>query len=220
MQRISRSNTLFDGREFEHILIDLDDTLYRSEHIPVTVKENIQNYMINKLGIPANKVGQMTQELYCTYGTTMAGLVATGVHIDYDDWHAHVHGALDYTMLLESQPATKQVLTNMTLQRHILTNAGELVDRATLVEQQGRLHAADKPVATCSLEKRMPTMYASCMQWIPNLSILQACSEAFLAIQAVHWLNTHKRPQQNLEADYTLVVVLTACLPLLSCAFL
>ena len=34
-------------------------------------------------------------------GTTLAGLVAHGFHIDYDDWHAYVHGSLAYENYLK-----------------------------------------------------------------------------------------------------------------------
>ncbi|WIA14438.1 hypothetical protein OEZ85_002964 [Tetradesmus obliquus] len=110
-------------REFEHILIDLDDTLYRNEEIPQTVRQNIQDYMVAKLGIPQDQVQQLTQELYLAQGTTMAGLIALGYSIDFDDWHAHVHGSLDYQKLLHNQPATRQALQEMCVQQHILTNA-------------------------------------------------------------------------------------------------
>ena len=35
------------------------------------------------------------------YGTTLAGLVAHGHKIDYDDWHASVHGSLPYEQYLK-----------------------------------------------------------------------------------------------------------------------
>lgn len=87
---------------------------------------NIQtpaDYMVAKLGIPQDQVQQLTQELYLAHGTTMAGLTARGYSIDFDDWHVHVHGSLDYQRLLHSQPATRQALQEMCVQQHILTNA-------------------------------------------------------------------------------------------------
>jgi putative hydrolase of the HAD superfamily len=79
--------------------------------------------MVQKLNIPQDQVQQLTQELYLAHGTTMAGLTARGYSIDFDDWHANVHGSLDYKRLLHSQPATRQALQEMCVQQHILTNA-------------------------------------------------------------------------------------------------
>lgn len=119
----SASTSLLWDREFETILIDLDDTLYHNPEIPVLVRANIEGYMVKKLGIPADQVKQLTQQLYYTHGTTMAGLAAQGYAIDFDDFHADVHGTLDYQNLLGPQPGTRQTLADLNLQKHILTNA-------------------------------------------------------------------------------------------------
>jgi FMN phosphatase YigB (HAD superfamily) len=79
--------------------------------------------MAREMGIPQEHVQYLTQQLYLAHGTTMAGLAAQGYNIDFDDWHAHVHGRLDYKRLLHSQPATRQALQETCVQPHILTNA-------------------------------------------------------------------------------------------------
>lgn len=79
--------------------------------------------MANMMGMPLEVAQQLVQELYCKYGTTMAGLAATGHSLDFDHWHEHVHGTLDYDRLLHKQPAHHKVLEYLNVQRHIFTNA-------------------------------------------------------------------------------------------------
>lgn len=79
--------------------------------------------MVKHLGIPEGEVEQMTQQLYYTYGTTMAGLAAKGYQLDFDHYHSLVHGTLDYQNLLAAQPATRSTLADLNLQKHLLTNA-------------------------------------------------------------------------------------------------
>jgi pyrimidine 5'-nucleotidase len=80
-------------------------------------------YMHKHLGIPQSEVDVLTQELYFKYGTTMAGLAAKGYQLDFDHYHAQVHGSLDYQNLLSAQPETRQTLADLAVQKHILTNA-------------------------------------------------------------------------------------------------
>ncbi|EFJ45366.1 hypothetical protein VOLCADRAFT_82194 [Volvox carteri f. nagariensis] len=109
------------------LLVDLDDTLYRVHQIPAIVKQRIQEYMVKKLGIPQDEVAAKTTELYLAYGTTLAGLVATGYRIDYDDWHEFVHqGALDYDTLLQPDPSLRDILCSIDLPKYILTNANRV----------------------------------------------------------------------------------------------
>jgi hypothetical protein len=54
---------------------DLDDTLYpMSAGIAGHVKKNIEDYMVEKLGIDESKIEALGNLLYKNYGTTMAGL--------------------------------------------------------------------------------------------------------------------------------------------------
>ena len=50
-------------------------------------------------------------------------LQAHNYQIDYDHWHAFVHGTLDYDGLLKRDPRLRQCLLSMQLPRHIFTNA-------------------------------------------------------------------------------------------------
>lgn len=48
-------------------------------------------YIEEHLGVDGSKVKELTTQLYYQHGTTLAGLVAEGHVIDYDDWHKKVH---------------------------------------------------------------------------------------------------------------------------------
>lgn len=67
--------------------------------------------MVQRLGVPQEKVAALTTELYLKYGTTMAGLVATGFKLDYDHWHSEVHHkAIDYNHLLHPDILLREIL--------------------------------------------------------------------------------------------------------------
>ncbi|KAK9842125.1 hypothetical protein WJX84_012225 [Apatococcus fuscideae] len=110
-------------RPYKTVLIDLDDCCYRVPELPELVRENIQKYMEVKLKIPAEQIPELCAEMYSNYGTTMAGLVAKGYEMDYDDWHADVHGTLPYAKLLPRDPALRKMLQSIPLPKYIFTNA-------------------------------------------------------------------------------------------------
>ncbi|GJM91757.1 hypothetical protein PR202_ga08166 [Eleusine coracana subsp. coracana] len=86
------STTLYANK-----ISDLDDTLYPvTSGIGVDVMKNIQDYMVQKLGVEESISLELCILLYKQYGTTMAGLRAIGYQFDYDDYHSFVHGRLAY----------------------------------------------------------------------------------------------------------------------------
>lgn len=115
--------TILPRPEVTYILADLDDTLYENLTMQHQVAENIRHYMVEKLDIPADEVAEKCADLYLNYGTTLAGLVANGYKIDYDDWHASVHGSLDYEQYLKPDPALRAMLDSIPLPKAIFTNA-------------------------------------------------------------------------------------------------
>jgi putative hydrolase of the HAD superfamily/pyrimidine and pyridine-specific 5'-nucleotidase len=77
--------------------------------------------------------------LYLEHGTTMAGLVAAGHTLDFEHYHARVHGSLDYAALLHAN-GVRDVLMGMTgVRKHIFTNA----DAAHTAECLARLEIED-----------------------------------------------------------------------------
>lgn len=56
-------------------------------------------------------------------GMTAVSMQVQGYAVQYDDWHAHVHGALPYSRLLQHDPQLRQVLESLPQVKHIFTNA-------------------------------------------------------------------------------------------------
>ncbi|GMY10907.1 HAD-like domain containing protein [Fagus crenata] len=109
--------------KYECLLFDLDDTLYPlSSGLSVQVTKNIQEYMLQKLGIEEKKVPELCVSLYKKYGTTMAGLRAVGYNFDYDDFHSFVHGRLPYN-LLKPDPVLRGLLLSLPIRKVIFSNA-------------------------------------------------------------------------------------------------
>ncbi|XP_057449206.1 uncharacterized protein C24B11.05-like [Lotus japonicus] len=110
--------------KYDCLLFDLDDTLYPlSSGISAQIAKNIQEYMLQKLGVEPAKVSELNFSLYKTYGTTMAGLRAIGYDIDYDDFHSSVHGRLPYKSLLKPDHVLRGILLSLPVRKIIFTNA-------------------------------------------------------------------------------------------------
>ncbi|TXG74112.1 hypothetical protein EZV62_002691 [Acer yangbiense] len=116
-------NKQVSNQKYNCLLFDLDETLYPlSCGLSVEVTKNIQEYMIEKLGIEESKVPELCFSLYKYYGTTMAGLRAIGYNFDYDDFHSFVHGRLPYNFL-KPDPLLRNLLLSLPIRRVIFTNA-------------------------------------------------------------------------------------------------
>lgn len=111
--------------KYECLLFDLDDTLYPlSSGLSKEVLKNIQEYMVEKLGIEKSKIDELSNLLYKNYGTTMAGLRAIGYDFDYDEYHSFVHGRLPYDNL-KPDPVLRSLLLSLPIRKVIFTNADE-----------------------------------------------------------------------------------------------
>uniref|UniRef100_A0A7S2QUN3 Pyrimidine 5-nucleotidase n=1 Tax=Chlamydomonas chlamydogama TaxID=225041 RepID=A0A7S2QUN3_9CHLO len=111
-------------RRIKCLIFDLDDTLYRIADIPRSVQAGITGYMAKYLGFPQETVVEQGTQLYQQYGTTLAGLVATGYKIDFDHWHQHVHKqAVAYHELIKPDPALRELLCSMDVPKYVFTNA-------------------------------------------------------------------------------------------------
>ncbi|KAL0375221.1 UNVERIFIED_CONTAM: hypothetical protein Sradi_3437800 [Sesamum radiatum] len=121
--------------KYDCLLFDLDDTLYPlSSGLAAAVLKNIQDYMIEKLGIEESKIPDLCNLLYKNYGTTMAGLRAIGYDFDYDEYHSFVHGRLPYENL-KPDPVLKSLLSSLPIRKVIFTNA----DKVHAIEALSRL---------------------------------------------------------------------------------
>ncbi|KNA20418.1 hypothetical protein SOVF_052570 [Spinacia oleracea] len=111
--------------KYDCLLFDLDDTLYPlSSGLSKGVLKNIQDYMVEKLGIDRSKIDDLSNLLYKNYGTTMAGLRAIGYDFDYDEYHSFVHGKLPYENL-KPDPVLRNLLLSTPIRKVIFTNADE-----------------------------------------------------------------------------------------------
>ncbi|XP_064937992.1 uncharacterized protein LOC135622457 isoform X3 [Musa acuminata AAA Group] len=103
--------------KYDCLLFDLDDTLYPlSSGIAIQCRNNIGDYLVEKLGIEENKVSALCNLLYKNYGTTMAGLKAIGYDFDYDDYHSFVHGRLPHENL-KPDPVLRQLLLSLPIRK-------------------------------------------------------------------------------------------------------
>ncbi|KAF3449175.1 hypothetical protein FNV43_RR09903 [Rhamnella rubrinervis] len=136
----------FEGRyrqaqtpKYECLLFDLDDTLYPlSSGIAIECRKNIEDYMVEKLGIDKSKIDDLCNLLYKNYGTTMAGLRAIGYDFDYDDYHSFVHGRLPYENI-KLDPVLRNILLSLPYRKIIFTNA----DKVHAVKSLSRLGLED-----------------------------------------------------------------------------
>jgi len=125
-----------NGAKFDCLLFDMDDTLYPlSLGINLACRQNIIDYMLNKLQIQESLVPKMFLDLYKEYGTTMAGLKLLGYDFDCDEFHACVHGALPYEKL-KPDPVLRNLLLSLPQRKLIFTNSDE-AHAATVLEKMG-----------------------------------------------------------------------------------
>ncbi|EXC14782.1 hypothetical protein L484_009436 [Morus notabilis] len=125
--------------KYDCLLFDLDDTLYPlCSGLATSCRNNIEDYMVEKLGLEKSKIAQLGNLLYKNYGTTMAGLRAIGYDFDYDEYHSFVHGRLPYDNL-KPDPVLRHLLLSLPYRRIIFTNA----DRVHAAESLRRLGLED-----------------------------------------------------------------------------
>ncbi|KAG8062211.1 hypothetical protein GUJ93_ZPchr0003g17538 [Zizania palustris] len=107
---------------FDCVLLDLDDTLYPgSAGIGLATKRNIDEFLMARCGVTAERASALRVELFRSYGSSLAGLIALGYDVHPDEYHSYVHGRLPYDRiaadpnlagLLRSIPQRKVLFTN------------------------------------------------------------------------------------------------------------
>ncbi|KAJ3682718.1 hypothetical protein LUZ60_012945 [Juncus effusus] len=118
--------------KYDCLLFDLDDTLYPlSSGIATECRKNIGDYMVEKLGIPEEKIDTLCNLLYKNYGTTMAGLRAIGYNFDHDEYHGFVHGRLTYEKI-KPDSVLRQLLLSIPIRKVIFTNGDKIHCEKTL----------------------------------------------------------------------------------------
>lgn len=92
------------------LFIDLDDTLYPADSgVWQDIRNRIDLYMRDVLGIPAAEVNALRQDLFARYGTTLRGLEAS-MQVDTADYLRFVHD-VPLSRYLTPNPELRQILS-------------------------------------------------------------------------------------------------------------
>jgi putative hydrolase of the HAD superfamily len=107
---------------FTTIFFDLDDTLYPSSTgLWKGIKDRMNLYMRERLGIPEENVSQLCEQYFKMYGTTLQGLQKRH-NVDMEDFLAFVHD-LPLKDYLTPNPNLREVIASLQTRNLIFTNA-------------------------------------------------------------------------------------------------
>ena len=105
------------------VLFDLDETLYpRSSKLMSLIGQRIDEYVIDKIGIPAAKADEIRRHWRTHYGTALRGLIEEGYPVDVEDYLCYVHN-IPLDGFIAPQPELRAMLLSIPLRRAILTNS-------------------------------------------------------------------------------------------------
>lgn len=120
---------------FDCLLLDLDDTLYPGNTgIGPALRRNIDEFLVARFGLAADKAAALRAELFRSHGSTLAGLIALGHDVHPDEYHSYVHGRLNYEMIT-ADPQLAAALQSMPQRKILFTNS----DRAHMKRALERL---------------------------------------------------------------------------------
>jgi putative hydrolase of the HAD superfamily len=107
---------------FTTLFFDLDDTLYPSSTgLWPAIKDRMNLYMIERLGIPKDEVPFLREQYFKMYGTTLRGLEERH-GVDRADFMAFVHD-LPLPSYLTPNPIVREVIASLPTRNLIFTNA-------------------------------------------------------------------------------------------------
>lgn len=107
---------------FSTLFFDLDDTLYpASTGLWPAIKDRMNLYMIERLGIPERDVPFIREQYFKMYGTTLRGLEERH-GIDRQEFLAFVHD-LPLHKYLTPDPVVRKVIASLPTRNVIFTNA-------------------------------------------------------------------------------------------------
>jgi putative hydrolase of the HAD superfamily len=107
---------------FSTLFFDLDDTLYpASTGLWPAIKERMNLYMVERLGIPERDVPYIREQYFKMYGTTLRGLEERH-GVDRQDFLAFVHD-LPLKEYLTPDPVVRKVISSLPTRNVIFTNA-------------------------------------------------------------------------------------------------
>jgi putative hydrolase of the HAD superfamily len=107
---------------FTTLFFDLDDTLYPSTTgLWPAIKDRMNLYMTERLGIPESDVPFLREQYFKMYGTTLRGLEERH-GVDKADFLAFVHD-LPLQSYLKPNPVVREVIASLPTRNLIFTNA-------------------------------------------------------------------------------------------------
>ncbi|MCI0520113.1 MAG: pyrimidine 5'-nucleotidase [Chloroflexi bacterium] len=108
--------------KYSTLFFDLDDTLYPSTTgLWEAIRERMNRYMVEAMGLPAEDVPAIRRFYYETYGSTLRGLQKHYL-VDADEYLAYVHD-LPIEQFVPPDPALRALLLSLPQRRFIFTNA-------------------------------------------------------------------------------------------------
>ncbi len=107
---------------FTTLFFDLDDTLYPADAgLWKAIKERMNIYMCDRMGIPEDQVPGLREQYFKMYGTTLRGLQARH-NVDVQDFLAYVHD-LPLKEYLTPNPLQREIIASLPSRKLIFTNA-------------------------------------------------------------------------------------------------
>ena len=146
---------------FTTLFFDLDDTLYpASTGLWHAIKERMNLYMRERMGIPADEVPVLREQYFKMYGTTLRGLQARH-NVDAQDYLAYVHD-LPLQDYLTPNPVVRDVIASLPSRKLIFTNADVPHARRVLaaLELEGLFDAIVDVNTVAPYCKPMPESFA------------------------------------------------------------
>jgi pyrimidine 5'-nucleotidase len=107
---------------FTTLFFDLDDTLYPSSTgLWPAIKNRMNLFMLEQLGIPENDIPILREQYFKMYGTTLRGLEERH-NVNKEDFLAFVHD-LPLKDYLTPNPIVREVIASLPTRNLIFTNA-------------------------------------------------------------------------------------------------
>jgi putative hydrolase of the HAD superfamily len=104
------------------LFFDLDDTLYsHTNGLWEAIRQRMTVYLRDQLGFPPDKIQEIRQSYYETYGTTLRGL-QNHHQVDENDFLAYVHD-LPLEQYISPDPQLHRMLEGLEQSKWIFTNA-------------------------------------------------------------------------------------------------